>query len=164
MRRRAGSSPADSFRLPSPKDRSVSVQPLRHTDRLTRRQLTAGQLSSYPLSDRFSSPPPHTQPQIPPMPTPPAPHSTAALDRRSRMATRLKYGAKTRLFLADARAMDIPFPAGLAPVPTPITPAPGPTDPLPQVDVIAMMDTGPESRAMADVLTPGVDATDWYPY
>jgi len=93
-----------------------------------------------------------------------ATHSAADLDRRSRMATRLKYGANTHLSLTGARATNIAFPAGLAPVPTPITPTPAPTDPLPQVDVIAMMDTAPEARAMADVPTPGVDATAWYPY
>ena len=43
-------------------------------------------------------------------------------------------------------------------------PAPKPNDSLPKVDVIAMMDTAAESRAMADVLTPGYAVTDWYPY
>lgn len=60
--------------------------------------------------------------------------------------------------------LNIPFPAGLAPQPKAMSPAPKPDDPLPQVDIIAMMDTSAESNAMADVLTPGVNRYDWYPY
>lgn len=65
---------------------------------------------------------------------------------------------------AGSETLNIPFPSGLAPKPQAITPAPKPDDPLPQVDIIAMMDTSAESNAMADVLTPGVDRTNWYPY
>ncbi len=90
------------------------------------------------------------------------------LQRRSDLATKLKYGkepvVKPEAALTGAAAKSIPFPKGLAPVPQPMTSTPDPNASLPQVDVIAMMDTGPESRAMADVLTPGVQAINWYPY
>jgi hypothetical protein len=93
--------------------------------------------------------------------------SAADLKRRSAMATRLKYPPAEPLEAAVTErgmAEDIPFPTGLGPVPRPLTPAPKPDDSLPKVDVIAMMDTAAESRAMADVLTPGHTVADWYPY
>ena len=78
------------------------------------------------------------------------------LQRRSDLATHLKYGAgqeESRAIAEDSSTYvkDIPFPKGLAPVPKPISPAPKPDDSLPHVDVIAMMDTAAESQAMADV-------------
>lgn len=99
-------------------------------------------------------------------------YSPEQLARRSEMATRLKYGSKAPSQVKTApptgpeaaRARDIPFPKGLAPVLKPMKPAPGPNDSLPKVDVIAMMDTSAEAQAMADVLTPGVDRTEWYAY
>jgi nucleoside phosphorylase len=61
--------------------------------------------------------------------------------------------------------LNIQWPSGLAPQPQPMSPAPGPDDPLPQVDVIAMMDTTAEAEAMSDVLTPGAYyASHWYQY
>ena len=91
------------------------------------------------------------------------------LQRRSDLATHLKYGAgqEESRAIGDEGATfvkDIPFPKGLAPVPKPMNPAPKPDDSLPHVDVIAMMDTAAESQAMADVLTPGHPRTEWYPY
>ena len=94
-------------------------------------------------------------------------YPAAELERRSALATKLKYGpevVKAEAAAPGATAKNIPFPKGLAPVPQPMASAPDPNASLPHVDVIAMMDTGPESRAMADVLTPGVEATAWYPY
>ncbi|HXL66265.1 MAG TPA: hypothetical protein VN938_14540 [Xanthobacteraceae bacterium] len=93
-------------------------------------------------------------------------YADADLQRRSDLATSLKYGAKAPAppTVKGSYAENIPFPAGLAPTPKPITPAPKPDDALPQADVIAMMDTTAESAAMADVLTPGHRPTTWYPY
>lgn len=96
-------------------------------------------------------------------------YSPEVLRRRSKLASNLKFGdeaasmAKTAAVLG-ARVKDIPFPKGLAPVLRPIKPVPNPNDSLPKVDVVAMMDTAAESQAMSDVLTPGVDRTNWYPY
>jgi nucleoside phosphorylase len=93
-------------------------------------------------------------------------YADADLQRRSDLATSLKYGAKAPKppTVEGSYAENIPFPAGLGPTPKPITPAPKPDDSLPQADVIAMMDTAAESAAMADVLTPGHRPTTWYPY
>ena len=95
--------------------------------------------------------------------TAPASKATAAVQTiRGVIAhERLVHPGKAK---AGSESLDIPFPTGLAPVPTPIVPAPAPEDSLPHVDVIAMMDTVAESEAMADVLTPGTDRTQWYPY
>jgi nucleoside phosphorylase len=93
-------------------------------------------------------------------------YADADLQRRSDLATSLKYGAKAPKppTVEGSYAENIPFPAGLGPTPKPITPAPKPDDSLPQANVIAMMDTAAESAAMADVLTPGHRPTTWYPY
>ena len=92
----------------------------------------------------------------------------ADLQRRSDLATKLKYGkepaVKPEAAVERLVAGSIPFPKGLAPVPKPMDTAPDPNASLPHADVIAMMDTGPESKAMADVLTPEVEAPNWYPY
>lgn len=93
-------------------------------------------------------------------------YAAADLQRRSDLASRIKYGeaAAVEAVAAAPIIKDIPFPNGLAPIPRPIQPAPNSNDALPHVDVIAMMDTVAEARAMADVLTPGSATTDWYPY
>lgn len=97
-------------------------------------------------------------------------YSEETLARRSEMATRLRFGvepemiAKTISAAAKPKVENIPFPQGLAPIPKPIKPAPNPNGSLPRADVIAMMDTAAEAEAMADVLTPGYDRTNWYPY
>lgn len=96
-------------------------------------------------------------------------HSSDVLKRRSQLASHLKYGDEAasmakKAAIMGARVKDIPFPKGLAPVLRPIKPVPKPNDSLPKVDVVAMMDTAAEAQAMADVLTPGVDRTNWYPY
>ncbi|MBD0373727.1 MAG: hypothetical protein ICV60_23045 [Pyrinomonadaceae bacterium] len=96
-------------------------------------------------------------------------YSSEELKSRSELASSLKYGdeaqamAKTAAVMG-ARVKDIPFPKGLKPVLRPIKPIPKPDDSLPKVDVVAMMDTAAEAQAMADVLTPGIDRTNWYPY
>jgi nucleoside phosphorylase len=96
-------------------------------------------------------------------------YNSEELKRRSELASSLKFGdeaatmAKTAAIMG-ARVKDIPFPKGLQPILKPIKPVPNPNDSLPKVDVIAMMDTAAEAQAMADVLTPGVDRTNWYPY
>jgi len=93
-------------------------------------------------------------------------YSDTDLQRRSDLATSLKYGAKATAppTAKGTYAENIPFPKGLAPTPQPISPAPKPDAALPKADVIAMMDTSAESAAMADVLTPGHRPTSWYPY
>ncbi|MEA2328249.1 MAG: hypothetical protein QOE68_3208 [Thermoanaerobaculia bacterium] len=87
------------------------------------------------------------------------------LVRRDAMATRLRHGKEAvSTALSAGTVKDIPFPKKLGPVPKAMKPKPGPNDSLPRVDVIAMMDTSAEGHAMADVLTPGVAITDYYPY
>ncbi|MBM3786817.1 MAG: 5'-methylthioadenosine/S-adenosylhomocysteine nucleosidase [Acidobacteria bacterium] len=86
--------------------------------------------------------------------------SAPELEHRSTMATRLR--AAPAPDSTDVKK--IPFPSGLAPKPKPMDPKPGPNDSLPHCDVIAMMDTAAEARAMANVLTPGQDVEDWYVY
>jgi nucleoside phosphorylase len=76
------------------------------------------------------------------------------------MATRLRSTPPP----AAAEVREIAFPKGLEPVLEPIDPAPDPESSLPRCDVIAMMDTAAEARAMAAVLTPGREDTDWYHY
>jgi hypothetical protein len=56
----------------------------------------------------------------------------------------------------------IPWPAGLAP--TPDKSAPAFDGSLPPADVLVVTYTAAEGRALADVLTPGVQSTDWIPY
>jgi len=93
-------------------------------------------------------------------------YSDADLQRRSDLATSLKYGAKATVppTAAGTYAANIAFPSGLGPIPKPIAPAPAPDANLPRADVIAMMDTSAEWAAMADVLTPGHKPPSWYPY
>ncbi|HZV27086.1 MAG TPA: hypothetical protein VFG00_12445 [Acidothermaceae bacterium] len=57
----------------------------------------------------------------------------------------------------------IPWPKGLAPSPFPAGHA-SPSAPLPRADVLVVTWTAAESRAMADVLTPGVHITEWAHY
>lgn len=92
-------------------------------------------------------------------------YPAADLQRRSDLATNIKYGAKAAAppTAEGTYAQNIPFPPRLAPTPKPISPAPDPNGSLPRADVIAMMDTSAESAAMADVLTPGHRPTSWYP-
>jgi nucleoside phosphorylase len=90
-------------------------------------------------------------------------YSDAEIQHRSDLATELRFGAlQPKAPVAEARATNVAFPAGLAPLPIPIDPKPG--DSLPAADVIAMMDTSAEWEAMADVLTPGHPGAAWYPY
>jgi len=92
-------------------------------------------------------------------------YAVADLQRRSDLATSLKYGAKATAppTAKGTYAENIAFPS-LAPTPQPISPAPDPNGSLPRADVIAMMDTSAEAAAMADVLTPGHRPPSWYPY
>lgn len=63
------------------------------------------------------------------------------------------------------KGLKIDWPRGLAPKPRPIDPAPKPSASLPEVDVIAMMDTSAEAEAMCDVFTPGYYYDSrWYRY
>jgi nucleoside phosphorylase len=87
-------------------------------------------------------------------------HAAKVLEARHKLALKLRAAPAKRL-RAGAYAQNIPFPDGFAPVPQPISPAPAATHPLPQVDVIAMMDTEAEAQAIADVLTPGHRWESW---
>ena len=61
--------------------------------------------------------------------------------------------------------LGLTFPAGLEPVAVPLTPRPATSDPLPHADVLVLVWTVAEARALADVLTPGVSASSgWYRY
>ena len=60
--------------------------------------------------------------------------------------------------------LNIPFPAGLAPVPQEITPKPSPTAKLPAADVVVVTWTVAEQNALADTLTPGFGRMAWYSY
>jgi hypothetical protein len=64
-----------------------------------------------------------------------------------------------------ARKLALAFPPGLEPKPVALTPVPKTSDPLPHADVLVFVWTVAEARALADVLTPGVGASDgWYRY
>lgn len=67
---------------------------------------------------------------------------------------------------AKARAaLDVAWPAGLAPVPRELADEPDVTDPLPRADVLVITWTAAEMLALADTLTPGVNPrTSWYRY
>ena len=74
-----------------------------------------------------------------------------------------------QLGLAAARApraaLPIEWPAGLEPVATPLAVEPALDDPLPTADALVITWTAAEWRALADVLTPGVDGPQrWYRY
>ena len=61
--------------------------------------------------------------------------------------------------------LGVTFPPGLEPVAVPLTPRPATSDPLPHADVLVLVWTVAEARALADVLTPGVAASSgWYRY
>jgi hypothetical protein len=73
-----------------------------------------------------------------------------------------------RLFQRDATTRSalapIPWPKGLAP--SPLAPPRGASaeDPLPKADVLVVTWTVAETRALADVLTPGVSSDGWLTY
>ena len=60
--------------------------------------------------------------------------------------------------------LNIPFPAGLAPVPQPINPKPQSGAKLPKADVVVVTWTVAEHNALADTLTPGFGRLTWYRY
>lgn len=63
------------------------------------------------------------------------------------------------------RALDLQWPAGLAPTPRELAVEPDPSDKLPSADVLVVTWTVAEMLALADVLTPGVNPrTRWYRY
>lgn len=71
--------------------------------------------------------------------------------------------ADTGLDEAKPRFAEVPWPDGTAPTPA-STKAYQDTDPLPAADVLIVTYTVAEGHALADVLTPGVDTTDWVKY
>src|SRR5262249_10025610 len=60
--------------------------------------------------------------------------------------------------------LQIPFPAGLAPIPLPLVTTPDPTAKLPKADVLVITWTVDEQNALADVLTLGQPRKKWYRY
>lgn len=68
------------------------------------------------------------------------------------------------LGVAAEKGLPLPWPDGLAPEPTPLDEAPASDAALPQADVLLVTWTVAELRALADVLTPGYQREDWYPY
>lgn len=63
------------------------------------------------------------------------------------------------------RFLGFDWPSGRDPRPTELEVEPEPSDPLPKADVVIITWTVAELRALADVLTPGVDsASRWYRY
>lgn len=58
----------------------------------------------------------------------------------------------------------IPWPDGLAPTPIPHQTPPGEDDPLPLADLLLLTYTVSEGYAVADILTPGLDTTQWTQY
>jgi len=71
-----------------------------------------------------------------------------------------------RVARSKARAaLQLPWPAGLAPIPRELASEPDEHDPLPRADVLVITWTAAEMLALADVLTPGVNPrTRWYRY
>ncbi len=63
------------------------------------------------------------------------------------------------------RLLLLPWPDGLEPTPEELPTEPDPGDALPRADVLVVTWTAAEMRALADVLTPGVDpGRRWYRY
>ena len=66
---------------------------------------------------------------------------------------------------ASRALLPIEWPSGLEPTPVPLAVEPATDDPLPRADVLVVTWTAAEWRALADVLTPGVDGPRrWYRY
>ena len=63
-----------------------------------------------------------------------------------------------------AAKLAIPFPAGLEPTPTALSATPPLDAALPSADVVVVTWTVDETRALSDVLTPGVSKDHWYRY
>ncbi len=67
--------------------------------------------------------------------------------------------------VAPRAFLPIDWPPGLEPEAVPLDPDPSPDDPLPRADAVVITWTAAEWRALADVLTPGVDGPRrWYRY
>jgi hypothetical protein len=102
----------------------------------------------------------------------PVPYSKEDLDRRLQLARellspypprQLTSGLENLTLSGPGRQLDIAFPAGLAPK-TKQGMVGNPDDALPHVDVAVLTYTVDESKALADVLTPGHFAPDWAHY
>lgn len=65
---------------------------------------------------------------------------------------------------AKPKVTPIPWPAGEAPTPPPLTDVPSAESPLPFADYLVITWTVAETKALADVLTPGYDFNSWYRY
>jgi hypothetical protein len=75
------------------------------------------------------------------------------------------FGQQTFLARGVVPGAELPLPWTVAkPVPKPRPTPPKPDSPLPKVDYVIVTWTAAEVRALADVLTPGHQRDDWYPY
>ena len=99
-------------------------------------------------------------------------YSKTDLDRRLQLARellspytprQLTAGLEDLTLSGPGRQLNIPFPAALAPKTKQGTVG-NPEDALPKVDVVVLTYTVDESKALADVLTPGRFAPDWAHY
>jgi hypothetical protein len=100
------------------------------------------------------------------------PYSKSDLDRRLQLSRELLSpyppreltgGLEDLSLSGPGRQLNIPFPSPLAPKTKQGTVG-NPDDALPQVDVVVLTYTTDESKALADVLTPGRFAPDWAHY
>jgi len=74
-------------------------------------------------------------------------------------------GQQTFLARGAVPGAELPLPWTVAkPVPTPRPTVPKPESPLPKVDYVIVTWTVAEVKALADVLTPGHQREEWYPY
>jgi hypothetical protein len=75
------------------------------------------------------------------------------------------FGQQTFLAQGAVPGAELPLPWTVSkPVPKPFPTAPKPESPLPKVDYVIVTWTVAEVKALADVLTPGHQREDWYPY
>jgi hypothetical protein len=96
-------------------------------------------------------------------------YSQATLERRLELSRELLSGyTRSPELMAlqlsgPGRKLDINFPSGLAPTPS-TDPVRDPGMPLPPADIVVITYTSDESKALADVMTPGRFAQDWNQY
>jgi hypothetical protein len=96
-------------------------------------------------------------------------YSQATLERRLQLARQLTSAyTRSNEFLAlelsgPGRSLQIDFPSGLTPDPS-TGAVRDPGLPLPEADVVVLTYTSDESKALADVMTPGRFSRDWNHY
>ncbi len=100
-------------------------------------------------------------------------YSAKDLDRRVKLGEELLSAYQKPVQTAEyvdfrvsgpGRQLDIKFPSGLGPKPDADQKAGNADAPLPRADVVVLTYTSDESKALADVFTPGRFAPDWHHY